>query len=132
MSVGVLLVTHGNLGSELIATAEGILGMCPLQTEFLSIPSDVDIEAAKTRAAKLCAQLDEGDGVLILTDMYGSTPSNIVNQLLQRDKVAVISGVNQPMLIRVMNYPALDLQEMIIKAISGGHDGIVMNKDMLK
>ena len=113
MSVGVLLITHGNLGAELISTAEGILGLCPLQTEYLSVPSDTDPESIKARASQLCHQLDEGDGVLVLTDIYGSTPSNIANDLMQKGNIAVISGVNQPMLIRVMNYPALDLQEMI-------------------
>lgn len=130
MSVGVLLITHGNLGAELISTAEGILGLCPLQTEYLSVTSDADLEAIRIRASKLCKQLDEGDGVLVLTDIYGSTPSNIASHLIQKDDIAVISGVSTPMLIRVMNYPALDLQEMVIKAISGGHDGIILNNEL--
>ena len=132
MSVGVLLITHGQLGAELVATAEGILGICPLQTEIFSVPGNVDLEEAIARANGLCDQLDEGDGVLVLTDIYGSTPSNIASHLTQRENIAVISGVNQPMLIRVMNYPALDLQEMVIKAISGGHDGIILNDEQMQ
>lgn len=132
MTVGVLLITHGNLGQELLTTAEGMLGICPLQTKVLAISGDPDIEAMQTEANDACHKLNSGDGVLVLTDIYGSTPSNIANNLLDLPNTAVIAGVNQPMLIRVMNYPALDLQEMVIKAISGGHDGIVLCNDMRK
>lgn len=132
MSVGVLLVTHGKMGQELIATAKGILGICPLQTEFLSVPRDVNLDSIKKKASTLCKKLNEGDGVLVLTDIYGSTPSNISSHLVKMDNIAVIAGVNQPMLIRVMNYPALDLQEMVIKAISGGHDGIILVNELVE
>jgi len=132
MTVGVLLITHGNLGQELLTTAEGMLGICPLQTNVLAVSGDADLETMQTTAKDACRKLNTGEGVLVLTDIYGSTPSNIANHLLDLPKVAVIAGVNQPMLIRVMNYPALDLQEMVIKAISGGHDGIVLCNDMQK
>lgn len=130
MTVGVLLITHGNLGQELLTTAEGMLGICPLQTRVLAVSGDVVLEAAQEQATDACQELDTGEGVLVLTDIYGSTPSNIANNLLDLPNIAIIAGVNQPMLIRVMNYPALDLQEMVIKAISGGHDGIVLCNEM--
>lgn len=130
MTVGVLLVTHSNLGQELLTTAEGMLGICPLQTKVLAVSGDADIEAMQEDATDACRKLNTGEGVLVLTDIYGSTPSNIANHLLDLPNIAVIAGVNQPMLIRVMNYPALDLQEMVIKAISGGHDGIVLCNEM--
>jgi PTS system ascorbate-specific IIA component len=130
MSVGVLLVTHGNLGSELLNTAETMLGICPLQTRLLSIDKSVDIEVARSSAEEAYQSLNSGEGVLVLTDIYGSTPSNIANSLLNHKDVSVVAGVNLPMLIRVMNYPALDLREMVIKAISGGHDGILFCNEM--
>jgi len=130
MTVGVLLITHGNLGQELLTTAEGMLGICPLQTRVLAVSGDVVLEAVQEQATDACQELDTGEGVLVLTDIYGSTPSNIANNLLDLPNIAIIAGVNQPMLIRVMNYPALDLQEMVIKAISGGHDGIVLCNEM--
>ncbi len=132
MTVGVLLITHGKLGDELLTTAEGMLGICPLQTKVLSVSGDVDLEAMQAQATEACKKLNAGDGVLVLTDIYGSTPSNIANKLLDLPDTTVIAGVNLPMLIRVMNYPALDMQEMVIKAISGGHDGIVLCNEMSK
>ena len=71
-------------------------------------------------------QLDEGDGVLVLTDAYGSTPSNIACRLGARRQVAVVTGLNLPMLLRVLNYPALPLDELKEKAVSGGRDGVLL------
>jgi mannose PTS system EIIA component len=76
------------------------------------------------RAQQYLQQLEQGDGVLILTDLYGSTPSNIACKL-RNDKVAVITGLNLPMLIRVLNYPALNLHELAEKATGGGREGII-------
>lgn len=69
-----------------------------------------------------------GDGVLVLTDIYGSTPGNIANRLFDAHGVAVIAGINVPMLIRVLNYPDLSLEELVNKAVTGGHDGIILCK----
>ena len=66
-----------------------------------------------------------GDGVLVLTDLYGSTPSNIACKLRRHGHVRVVSGVNLPMLIRVLNYPDLDLDSLKEKALSGGRDGVL-------
>jgi PTS system ascorbate-specific IIA component len=126
MTVGVLIVTHGNIGESLLDTAIKTLGFCPLQTETLSAPPTVDVDEIDAMAQAMCIRLDEGQGVLVLTDIYGSTPSNIANKLLKRKGVSVISGINLPMLIRVMNYPKLPLAELINKALTGGHDGILL------
>jgi PTS system ascorbate-specific IIA component len=72
----------------------------------------------------MCERLDDGDGVLVLTDLFGSTPSNISVRLLSRGNIEVVSGVNLSMLIRVMNYPELSLPILVTKALTGGHDGI--------
>jgi len=76
------------------------------------------------RGRKLVTKLNHGDGVLILTDMYGSTPSNIAARLADDHQVLVVSGVNLPMMVRVMNYPTLSVTELALKAESGGRDGI--------
>jgi PTS system ascorbate-specific IIA component len=70
-------------------------------------------------------KLDQGHGILILTDMFGSTPSNIACAVSDRTDIRVVSGLNLPMLIRVLNYPALNLEELEIKALSGGQEGVV-------
>ena len=69
-------------------------------------------------------ELDQGSGVLVLSDLYGSTPSNIATQFHAPNKVSVVLGVNLPMLIRVFNYPKDDLQKVAAKAIAGGRDGV--------
>jgi len=126
MTVGVLIITHGNIGESLLDTAIKTLGFCPLQTETLSAPQNADVDEIDALAEIMCMRLDEGKGVLVLTDMYGSTPSNIANRLMSHPEVSVISGINLPMLIRVMNYPKLSLPELINKALTGGHDGILL------
>jgi len=74
----------------------------------------------------MLASVNDGSGVLVLTDMYGSTPSNIANSFKQQTDIQVIAGVNLPMFIRILNYPDLSLSEMTEKALSGGHDGIIL------
>lgn len=126
MSVGLLIVSHGKLGEYLLETAARMLGVCPLATATLSMSFDCDTEAMYARTTQLMGELDSGGGVLILTDMYGSTPSNIVGRLQGHYKIQIVSGVNLPMLIRVLNYPRLNLEELAHKAQSGGRDGVVL------
>lgn len=125
MNVGVLLVTHGDVGGVLLHTAIEVLGVCPLSSCVLSAPAGCDPEKIYTEATAALNDLDSGDGVLVLTDLYGSTPSNIACKLQARSQVRVVSGLNLPMLIRVLNYPDMDLNALADKAISGGRDGVL-------
>lgn len=129
MSVGLLIVTHGRLGDDLLNTATQMLGVCPLATAVLPVTFDCDPEATLQKAEQLVAKLNgHGHGVLILTDIYGSTPSNIINRLHDHYPVQIVAGINVPMLVRVLNYPRLNLDELTAKALSGGRDGIVLCK----
>ncbi|HLA74467.1 MAG TPA: PTS fructose transporter subunit IIA [Gammaproteobacteria bacterium] len=125
MTIGLLIVTHNNIGADLVDTATAMLGVCPLATEILPVSQKSDPEALLSKARQLVAMLDQGNGVLVLTDIYGSTPSNIAHSLIQQERVKVIAGINLPMLIRVLNYPRLSLSELAEKALSGGRDGIL-------
>ncbi len=125
MSIGLLLITHNNIGAELLGTATVMLGTCPLDTEVMAITIDCDPDQQRLRAQEIIEGLDQGDGVLILTDMYGSTPSNIACALREDDRIAVVAGINLPMLVRVLNYPKLGLPSIVEKAQSGGHTGIM-------
>lgn len=125
MTIGLLIITHNNIGTDLVDTATAMLGVCPLATEILPVSQKSDPEAVLKKARLLLAELDQGNGVLVLTDMYGSTPSNIAHSLLDGERVRVIAGVNLPMLVRVLNYPRLSLDELAEKALSGGRDGIM-------
>jgi PTS system ascorbate-specific IIA component len=126
MPVGLLIVTHSQVGKALLETAVQMLGLCPLRTERIDVPFDADPEALGERARALCARLDAGDGVLVLTDLYGSTPCNVALRVMGHTRVQVVAGINLPMLVRVLNYPTLDLWELTTKAVTGGHDGIVI------
>jgi PTS system ascorbate-specific IIA component len=128
VTVGILVITHGRIGEELLDNASHTLGICPLNTEALSIYPEFNIDEMDIMARVICLRLNTGDGVLVLTDMYGSTPSNIARRLLDLPYVEVVTGINLPMLIRIMNYPTLPLDELREKAVSGGHDGIMACK----
>lgn len=127
MKVGVLIVAHDQLGKVLLDTAIGTLGTCPLRVEVLPVGRDADPDALITTARRLVDRLDEGAGVLVLTDMYGSTPSNIACSLQQSERIQVIAGVNLPMLFRILNYPTLDLRSLVEKALSGGSAGVILH-----
>jgi PTS system ascorbate-specific IIA component len=126
MSVGLLIITHGRIGEDLLETAKSMLGVCPLQTAYMAVSQSSDPEKLLDQAKRICESLNQGDGVLVLTDIYGSTPSNVANRLLEESYIQVVAGLNLPMLVRVLNYPSLNLHKMINKALSGGHDGILL------
>ena len=124
MSVGLLIISHATIGQAIFGACCGVLESNPIRTEVVSIQQDQDPLVASQLIAQKIKQLDHGDGVLVLTDMYGATPSNIICSM-QEHNIAIVTGLNLPMLIRVMNYPSLTLLELIDKAISGGREGIM-------
>ncbi|TNF37617.1 MAG: PTS fructose transporter subunit IIA [Gammaproteobacteria bacterium] len=125
MSTGLLLISHPGIASNLLDTAVTMLGRSPLAIEILEVPFDAPIEKIKTTVKQCIHKLEQGDGVLILTDLYGATPCNIGhNQMTSSTRL--VAGLNLSMLIRVLNYPQLGLDELASKAVSGGHDGILM------
>lgn len=123
--VGLLLITHDALGEALLNTACGTYGCCPLSVEVMSVGIDSDPDERRAAARAAAGRLDQGQGVLVLSDLYGSTPGNIACSLLELERTRVVTGVNLPMLIRVLNYSTLDLDAIFAKAISGGRDGVV-------
>ncbi len=98
--VGILVVCHRNLAQELVKTAEIIVGKLD-QCRAISMDTRHTIEELKDRVKNCLREVDNGDGVLILTDLFGGTPSNISLSFLEEGKVEVISGVNLPMLIKL-------------------------------
>lgn len=125
MSVGILLVTHGRLSHMLLHTIEDVLGEVSLPTEILQVRRIQDPDALLRQGQRLISRLDSGDGVLILTDAFGSTPSNIANRIETQSKTAAVAGVNLPMLMRIYNYPKLDLEALAQTAVEGGQRGII-------
>lgn len=98
--VSTLILTHGGLARELLAAAETIAGTLPsFRTLCLDWNEGPDVAVRKARL--IIEELDDGDGVIILTDMYGGTPNNVALRLREPDRVEVISGVNLPMVLRL-------------------------------
>lgn len=124
MTTGLLIISHDTIGSALVETASFTLGMCPMVLELVSVSPGCQPEDIYERALTAVRRLDDGAGVLVLTDMFGSTPSNVANRLCNEANVEVVAGLNLPMLIRVFNYPGLTLSELAEKAVSGGRDGV--------
>lgn len=125
MTVNVLLITHEEIGTALLHAVTTALGELPLSTTVVTVNYDTDPEQLIPRLESLVNGIDRQQGLLILTDLFGSTPSNIASRLQNHDNVRVVAGLNLPMLVRVMNYPKLGLTELAQKALSGGKDGIV-------
>ena len=98
--IGIVVVTHGQLATELVNAAETIVGDLP-QFAAVSIGWHEDVKDARDEIAAAIARVQNGAGVLVLTDMFGGTPSNLGLTFLEADKVEVITGVNLPMLIKL-------------------------------
>jgi PTS system ascorbate-specific IIA component len=123
--IGILLITHGTLGESLIHCASHVLNKRPVRLKQLSITAQDDPFNLLPQARALVKELDDGHGVLILTDMYGGSPANIAAKLIVPGRIEGVAGVNLPMLIRVLTYRDKSLPTIITKAVSGGCDGVV-------
>tara|TARA_B100001287_G_C22652398_1_gene515886 strand:- start:540 stop:923 length:384 start_codon:yes stop_codon:yes gene_type:complete len=124
--VGLLLLTHNDIGLQLLLAAKSTYGSIPFRTEILAIDhydKPVDISRLAQQYVKV---LDSGKGVLVLTDMFGSTPSNIAKEFCSNKAVNVVSGINLSMLLNIFNYPKLSLKVLTKKAIEGGKDGVIL------
>jgi PTS system ascorbate-specific IIA component len=124
MSVGVLLVTHPGIGQSMLHSAQRIINDCPLHIMCLEVPVDANLERIAESTGKLLQQLDQGDGVLVLTDIFGATPNNVARDFSEKGRIAVLAGLNLPMLVRVFNYPDADLKQLCETAVSGGARGV--------
>ncbi|MBX3689956.1 PTS fructose IIA subunit family protein [Dokdonella sp.] len=128
MSVGVLLMTHEAMGAALVKAARHVLGRLPLPVDVREVAADADPEQMLRAAAASARELDRGDGVLVLSDLYGATPCNIAHRLPGLGvRMHCVSGLNLPMLLRVLNYPEQSLDELAQTAACGGRGGIVVD-----
>lgn len=100
--IGALVVTHGRLAQELVAAAEMIVGEIG-HIQAVSIGWHDDVNDASNEIARQIAEVDSGSGVLILTDMFGGTPSNIALSFHEPGKADIVTGVNLPMIIKIAN-----------------------------
>ena len=122
--IGILIVSHGAFGESLIHSASHVLGKRPLYLRQIGITVHDDPDAIVPVAHDLIRFLDQGDGVLVMSDIYGATPSNIAARLLEPGRVEGIAGVNLPMLIKALSYREQALDVALAKAMEGGAAGI--------
>ena len=128
MAVGVLLITHPGVGPALLGVATALLRHLPLRTEAFEVPYDGDPDGLLPGASAALRRVDGGDGVLVLTDLYGASPSNMGARIAQLGTpVRRVSGLNLPMLLRVMNYAEQPLDELARIAASGARTGVVID-----
>lgn len=123
--IGILIIAHGSLGESLIHCAAHVFGGTPERLQQLGVNVLDDPNRLLPRVRELIGELDDGSGVLILTDIYGATPSNLACRLVEPGRVGCVSGVNLPMLVRALTYRNDPLDAVTEKALSGGHEGIV-------
>lgn len=126
MATGILLLTHEGIGSALLAVATRLLRQLPLAAEAFELPFDADLDAVLPAASAAMRRVDSGDGVMLLTDLYGASPSNLAARLARLGTPARrVAGLNLPMLLRVMNYADHGLDELPAIAAAGARNGAI-------
>jgi PTS system ascorbate-specific IIA component len=123
--IGILIVAHGTLGEGLVGAVTHVLGARPPQFDVFAVAATDDPLALLPRARSAVAALDTGDGVAILSDIYGATPCNLAAKLAEPGRVEVIAGVSLPMLVRAFTYRTKGMDLFIKKAVSGGCEGVL-------
>lgn len=128
--VGVIVVTHGQFGKYLLEAAQIILGKQD-QCAHIAVEGNVEMSALLSELKTTTKRMDTGEGVIILTDMFGGTPSNISLSLLQTGKVEVLSGANLPMLLRILGMRSQPLAQLATDAKNAAVQGIVVAGEVL-
>ncbi|MBY0341946.1 MAG: PTS fructose transporter subunit IIA [Rhodocyclaceae bacterium] len=127
--IGLFLITHTSYGESLIQCACHVLNRRPPQIVQLGVAAQDDPLDVLPLAQNLLQLVDSGEGVLVMTDIYGATPANIAMKLLEPGRIEGIAGVNLPMLLRALTYRDKDMDTLLARATTGGRDGIL---NMLK
>jgi len=127
--IGIFLLTHATYGESLIQCACHVLNKRPPQIVQLGMAAQDDPLDALPLARDMLKLVDSGEGALVLTDIYGATPSNLAMKLLEPGRVEGIAGVNLPMLLRAIAYRDKDMDTLLTRAVAGGRDGVL---NMLK
>ena len=129
--VGALVVTHGQLGQELLSAAQAIVGEIS-HMAAVSIGWNDDVNESKKKIEQGVSEVDQGKGVIILTDMFGGTPSNLSLPLLKKNELEIVTGVNLPMVIKLANQSGADsLSELVSKVKKQGQSHISIASELL-
>lgn len=132
-NVALLLLTHDNIGSSLLESVTSMLGICPIAAKVISVKRHGNPEQIYRDAERSCYDLEINYDVLILTDILGSTPSNVAQRLCENNpQRRIITGLNLAMLVRLMNYPQLSSKQLAKKAVSGAKKSIVLIENKIE
>jgi len=123
--IGVFLLTHASLGEALLQCACHVLNKRPAHVMQLGVSGQDDPLDLLPLARQMRNLVEEGSGVLILTDIFGATPANIAMKLREEGRCEVITGVNLPTLLRALTYREKDMKTLVQRAVSGGCDGVI-------
>jgi PTS system mannose-specific IIA component len=123
--VGILLMTHAPLGQAFIAAASHVFRGPVERIEAIDVTADQDLGEVNTLAKSAIARLDDGEGVLVITDIKGGTPSNCCNELADAGHVEVIAGISLPMLLRAITYRRDSIDVVVEMALAGAQNGAV-------
>jgi PTS system mannose-specific IIA component len=121
--VGLLLMTHAPLGTAFLQAAAHVFRSKPERLEAIDVVADQNVDEVNRLAREAVCRLDDGSGVLIMTDILGGTPSNCCRQLGDPNQVAVIAGISLPMLLRAITYRQDALDVVVEMALAGGQNG---------
>jgi len=123
--IGILIVSHGTFGEALLHSASHVLGKRPPQVRQMGVALHDDPDKILPQARELLRQVDTGEGVLVLTEMLGATPSNIATRLLSPGRVEGLAGASLPMRMRALTDRDEPLAAVVEKAMSGGQEGVI-------
>lgn len=129
MSVALLLVSHKGIASNLLDTATRIINDSPSNIAYVEVPMDAPTDTMRDNIKSKIDQFNHGQEVLILTDIYGGTPSNLASCFISNNQTQLISGLNLAMVIKAINYRNLPLTELVEKIVQGGRQSIAKHND---
>ncbi|WP_153130169.1 PTS sugar transporter subunit IIA [Dechloromonas hortensis] len=122
--IGILLITHGSFGEALVQNACHVLNKRPAQLNQLGVAAQDDPLDLLPLAREMLRLVDNGRGVLVLTDIFGATPANLATKLLEPGRIEGLTGVNLPMLLRALTYRDKGMETLLTRARDGGRDGV--------
>ncbi len=123
--IGILLITHGSYGEALVQNACHVLNKRPPLLNQLGLSAQDDPLDLLPLAHDLLKLVDQGEGVLVLTDIFGASPANLSLKLLQPGRIEGLAGVNLPMLVRALTYRDKGMNTLLTRARDGGRDGVL-------
>ncbi|TAG01652.1 MAG: PTS fructose transporter subunit IIA [Betaproteobacteria bacterium] len=122
--IGVLIIAHGNFGDSLIGCMTHVLGKRPESISSLQVAGTDSPRDLMPAAQRMIDALDDGEGVLIITDIFGATPSNLASKLLVPGRIEAVAGGNVPMLVRAMTYRTKGMDTLLKRVVAGGCEGV--------